>query len=114
MKKIICAFTIVGFLISCGGAGGSSDAASIEKGSALVASGDCMTCHRPEERLTGPGYAEIAAKYAGRPDTIITHLAGKIIHGGGGEWGEMPMLAHASITQADAELMVKYILSLKK
>lgn len=114
MKKIICAFGIVGFLISCGGADGSSDAASVEKGSALVAGSDCMTCHRPEERLTGPSYSEIAIRYSGRPDTIVTHLAGKIVHGGGGEWGEMPMVAHATITQADAELMVKYILSLKK
>ena len=41
-------------------------------------------------------------------------LAGKIINGGQGNWGEVPMSAHPQISQADAEEMVKYILTIKK
>jgi cytochrome c len=40
-------------------------------------------------------------------------LAGKILKGGSGNWGAIPMTAHATLSQADAELMVKYIMSLK-
>ena len=40
-------------------------------------------------------------------------LAGKIINGGKGVWGEIPMTAHPQINQQDAEEMVKYIFTLK-
>jgi cytochrome c len=44
----------------------------------------------------------------------ITHLSGKIIKGGSGVWGSLPMGAHASLTKDEAKSMVKYILTLKK
>jgi len=51
-------------------------------------------------------------KYAG-VDTAVTYLAKKIIAGGSGVWGSVPMTAHPELSQADAEQMVKYILLLK-
>lgn len=86
-----------------------------EKGLALVAPpNDCFTCHKVDETLTGPSYREVANKYAAMSDTIVTHLAGKIIKGGNGVWGEIYMTPHPGVTQEDAEAMVKYILLLKK
>ena len=83
-------------------------------GLALISKSDCLTCHKVDEKLTGPPYRDVANKYAGLPDTIVTHLAGKIRSGGNGVWGEVMMLPHPAISQADAETMVKYILLLKK
>ncbi len=85
-----------------------------QKGLALVAGNKCLTCHAIDQTVTGPSYREIANKYAGMPDTIITHLAGKVISGGNGIWGQVFMTAHPNLSREDAEAMVKYILLLKK
>ncbi|RYY58218.1 MAG: cytochrome c class I [Chitinophagaceae bacterium] len=85
-----------------------------EAGLKLVASSDCFTCHKVDDVITGPSYRDVANKYASQAPDIIPKLAEKIIKGGSGVWGSAPMLAHPSISQADAETMVKYILTLKK
>ena len=85
-----------------------------QKGLGLVTKSDCLTCHKIDEPLTGPAYQEVANKYAGLPDTIVTHLANKIISGGKGVWGEVYMTPHPGISTDDAQAMVKYILLLKK
>ena len=82
-------------------------------GLALIAKNDCLTCHSVNDKINGPAYKDVAAKYATAGDTIVTHLAKKIIAGGSGVWGEVPMTPHA-ISQEDAEQMVKYVLLLKK
>jgi cytochrome c len=53
-----------------------------QKGLELVSKSDCFTCHKIDEPLTGPAYRDVANKYANEPDTIVTHLAHKIIEGG--------------------------------
>jgi len=85
-----------------------------QKGLAVEASSDCATCHKIDEKVQGPAYQDIAKKYAGFPDTIVTHLAKKIISGGTGVWGDIVMIPHPQLSQADAEAAVKYILLLKK
>ena len=85
-----------------------------QKGLEVVSKSDCYTCHKIDEQLTGPSLREIANKYAGMPDTIIKHLAGKVIKGGGGVWGNVLMTPHKAFTQEEAEATVKYILLLKK
>ncbi len=93
--------------------GTDSPAASGGKGEELINKSDCLTCHRVDVKLLGPAYEEVAAKYPAT-DENIEMLAGKIIQGGAGNWGDIPMLAHPSVTEDDAKEMVKYILSLKK
>jgi cytochrome c len=90
----------------------SSDPVYAE-GLALVKNSDCLTCHREHSKVNGPSYDEIAAKYTNDEKTI-TMLAGKIIKGGKGVWGETEMTAHPGLSQQDAEKMVKYIFKLKK
>lgn len=85
-----------------------------QKGLSVVAKSGCLTCHKVDEKVTGPAYREVANKYGSYPDTIIAHLAGKIIKGGSGVWGEIPMIAHPTLSEEDAEAAVKYILLLKK
>ncbi len=85
-----------------------------KKGLGLIAKSDCLTCHKVDEKLVGPSYREVAEKYAGAPNDVVTALAEKIIKGGVGNWGNVPMLPHPAISQEDAETMVRYILLLKK
>ena len=60
----------------------------------------------------GPAYADVAKKYENNAKNVKM-LAEKIIAGGQGNWGEIPMAAHPNVSQEDAEAMVKYILSIK-
>ena len=90
-----------------------SDNPDYSKGLALVAGSDCLTCHKVAEKNIGPAYQEVAAKYE-NTDENIAMLAGKIIKGGSGNWGAIPMTPHPQVSQEDAEAMVKYILLLKK
>jgi cytochrome c len=90
-------------------AGGTPSAA----GAQLIAKSDCQTCHKEKEKLVGPAFVDVANKYPSS-DAIVDTLANKIIHGGSGHWGTVPMSPHASISLDDARSMAKYILSLKK
>ena len=91
-----------------------TDNPDYQAGLALIAKSDCLTCHKVDEPLTGPTYRDVANKYASQAPGIIPQLAEKIIKGGTGVWGQVPMLPHPAISQADAETMVRYILLLKK
>jgi cytochrome c len=87
-------------------------AAPGKDGKALIEASDCRTCHKDDAKLIGPAYKEVAAKYPSN-DANIKMLAEKIIKGGQGNWGEIPMAGHPNVSQEDAEAMVKYILSMK-
>lgn len=83
------------------------------EGEKLISKSDCMGCHKIDKKLIGPSYLEIAKKYPAN-DKNINYLSDKIIKGGTGVWGQIPMSGHATIKKDDAKKMVKYILSLKK
>lgn len=83
-----------------------------QKGLALIAKSDCLTCHKISEKLVGPAYRDVAAKYSSDAATI-SMLADKVIKGGAGVWSQIPMTPHPAISKADAEQMVKYVLLLK-
>jgi cytochrome c len=85
-----------------------------QKGLELVAKSDCFTCHKVKETATGPAYEAVAAKYAPATDEVIEKLANKVIAGGAGAWGTVPMLPHPQLSKDDAKAMVKYIMALKK
>ncbi len=83
-----------------------------KKGLELIAASDCLTCHKVDETSTGPAYRDVANKYTANDATIDT-LAGKIIAGGSGNWGSIPMTPHPALSKEDAKQMVKYVLLLK-
>jgi len=83
-----------------------------QKGLELIAKSDCLTCHKVNEKLTGPSYRDVANKYE-NTSANITMLTSKILKGGQGVWGTIPMTPHAQMTEADAAQMVKYILLLR-
>jgi cytochrome c len=92
--------------------------AAATKGLELIGSSDCTTCHRLDKAASGasigPAYSEVAAKYSPAADSTIDRIVGKIISGGYGVWGSVPMTAHTALSKADAKEMVKYIMTLKK
>ena len=81
------------------------------EGLALIEGADCLGCHKMDTKLVGPSYQEVAGKYS---DADADKLAEKIINGGKGNWGEIPMPAHAGMSKETAKKMVAYILTLKK
>jgi cytochrome c len=128
MKRFLFTGIAACFLIACGGDTSSKDNSKKEtakttdvsndpvyqKGLELASKSDCFTCHSIDDKITGPPYRDIANKYAGMPDTIVTHLAHKVISGGSGVWGDIIMTPHSSMPEADAEAIVRYVLLLKK
>jgi cytochrome c len=83
------------------------------KGLEKVKGSDCTGCHQVDRKLIGPAYADVAAKYE-NTEANVAMLAKKVIAGGVGVWGEIPMAAHPNLTEEDATDMVRYILLLKK
>ena len=73
---------------------------------------NCMACHAVDKKLIGPGYKEVATKYAGQKDAA-DKLAQKIVKGGAGVWGQVPMPANPQVSDAEAKQLVQWVLSLK-
>lgn len=77
---------------------------------ALATTKNCMACHAVDKKLVGPSYKDIATKYAGQADAA-DKLANKVVKGGSGAWGPVPMPANAQINDADAKKLVAWILA---
>lgn len=79
---------------------------------ALAKSKNCMGCHAVDKKLVGPGYKDVAKKYAGQKDaaaTLVTH----VMKGSKGVWGPVPMPANPQVNDAEAKKLVDWILALK-
>ncbi len=126
MKKYFLVLSLSVFCFACGNQpkteekkDGEKAAVSVmdnpdyEKGLNLIAKSDCFTCHKLRDASIGPAYGLVAAKYE-NTETNINMLADKIIAGGQGVWGQIPMAAHPTVSKEDAIAMVKYILLLKE
>ena len=73
---------------------------------------NCMACHAIDKKLVGPAYKEVAAKYAGQKDAV-DKLTQKVMKGGSGVWGAVPMPANPQVTEAEAKQLVQWVLSQK-
>lgn len=78
----------------------------------LATDKNCMSCHSVEKKVVGPGYKDIAAKYASQKGAVDM-LAGKILKGGAGVWGPIPMPANAQVNAAEGKTLATWIMSLK-
>lgn len=138
MKKVFAILVICAAITACGGgskSGGGADSTAkpqqpnadtsatktatannsgeLAPGAKLMAAADCNTCHKADVKVVGPALKDIAAKYP-PTDANINTLADKVIKGGKGNWGDIPMAAHPALSVNDAKEMVKYVLSLHK
>lgn len=123
MKKWFIMLAIAGTVYACGSNStppaseekkpASGDMVQNQKGLELIGASDCTTCHKISEKNIGPAYTDVAKKYD-NTEANIDYLVKKIIEGGEGVWGAVPMTPHPDVSEADAKEMVKYIMSLKK
>ncbi len=90
---------------------GHKEGDDISKGESLILASDCQSCHNQIETSIGPSYVDIAKRYREKADgkQIISK---KIIQGGSGAWGAVPMPAHSSIKESEANDIADWILSL--
>lgn len=73
---------------------------------------NCLACHAVDKKVVGPSYKEVATKYAGDKDAV-QKLTKKVMNGGSGVWGQIPMPANPQVSEAEAKQLVQWILSLK-
>jgi len=104
MKRSMLLFVAVSALASTG--------AFAQDAAALAKSKNCMACHSVQTKLVGPAYKDVAAKYAGQKDAE-GKLVTKVMKGGSGVWGPVPMPANPQINEAEAHTLVKWVLSQK-
>lgn len=78
----------------------------------LAKSKNCLACHSVANKIVGPAYKDVAAKYAGQKGAE-DKLVKKVMQGGSGTWGAIPMPANTQVNEAEAHTLVKWILSLK-
>src|SRR5262245_29704249 len=78
----------------------------------LAKAKNCMACHAVANKLVGPAFKDVAAKYAGQKDAE-DKLAQKVMKGGSGTWGAIPMPANPQVTDAEARTLVKWVLAQK-
>lgn len=79
---------------------------------ALAQSKNCMSCHAIDKKLVGPAYRDVATKYAGQKGAV-DRLANKILKGGSGVWGPVPMPANSQVNEAEAKRLAAWVLTLK-
>jgi cytochrome c len=90
----------------------ASQAAMADAGLDLAKAKTCMACHAIDKKLVGPAYKDVAAKYAGQKDAEAK-LVAKVMKGGSGTWGPVPMPANPQVSDAEAHTLVKWVLSQK-
>ena len=90
-------------------ASGASLAADAQQ---LLKEKNCLTCHQLENKVVGPAYKDVAAKYKARKDAE-TYLVGKIKGGSTGVWGPVPMPPNGTVNDEEAKTLAKFVLTVK-
>ncbi len=105
MKSILVSLTAASCMLFAGAAHADL---------ALATAKGCMACHDIGAKKVGPAYKDVAKKYAGDKDAPAK-LVQKVLNGGSGTWGPIPMPANKTmgVTEADAKKLVAWVLSLK-
>ena len=101
MKKIVFALALA-----------SAAATPAFADQALATAKNCMACHAVANKVVGPAYKDVAAKYKG-DKTAADKLAAKIMKGGSGVWGAIPMPANPQVNEAEAKKLAAWVLSTK-
>ncbi|AMO98790.1 c-type cytochrome [Collimonas sp. NPDC087041] len=101
------------FLLICALLGATvSGSALADAGLDLAKAKNCLACHSVQNKVVGPAYKDVAAKFAGQKGAEDM-LVQKVLKGSTGTWGAIPMPANPQVSEAEAHTLVKWILSLK-
>ncbi len=74
----------------------------------LATKSGCMACHQVDKKVVGPAYQDVAKKYTAKDEAM---LVDKVIKGGAGVWGQVPMPPNAAVKPDDVKTLVKWILA---
>jgi len=113
MKISPCARLLAALVLASPAAGFAADAGLRQGLSPLAARQHCDECHAMKEARIGPPFVAVAARYATEGDAAVNRLALKIINGGAGNWGTIPMVANERISMVDARAIARWILALR-
>ncbi len=90
--------------------GGAAQPVTQEQALALMKKHNCSSCHAVDKKLVGPSYKDVAAKYKGDP-SAEAKLIDKVVKGGSGVWGPVPMPPHPTVPKEDIQAIVDWILA---
>jgi cytochrome c len=111
--KIPCCPLLVAALSLAGPVSGFAADVGVRQGlSALAAHQHCDECHAMKEARIGPPFLAVAARYHAGGEATVNRLALKIINGGAGNWGAIPMVPNERISMADARALARWIIRL--
>ncbi|HPT50510.1 MAG TPA: c-type cytochrome [Accumulibacter sp.] len=89
---------------------GIMSAGAAQADEALAKAKGCLACHAIDKKIVGPAYKDVAKKYTAKDEAKLVE---KVLKGGKGSWGEVPMPPNATVKPEEATKLVKWILSLK-
>lgn len=99
--KFLCALAIIGVA--------GSFATAVQADEKLAKEKNCLTCHALDKKMVGPAFQEIAKKYKGDAKAGAA-LADKIVKGGSGVWGPIPMPPN-KVTEAEAKTLAAWVMA---
>jgi len=76
---------------------------------ALLNANACLGCHAVAQKIVGPAYHDVAAKYKADPNAV-TRLQASIKAGGSGKWGQVPMPPFAQLTDAQLKALAEFVM----
>ncbi len=105
MKALMMTIAAAGALVLAG-------QASADDAKALAQKSGCLACHSVDNKILGPAYKDVAAKYKGHPE-MEAKLVEKVKKGGSGVWGPIPMPANSpQVKDEDIKTIVHWVLTL--
>lgn len=108
MKVLLTTIASVA-VMACSGTASAVDAKAAE---ALAQKSGCLACHSVAQKVLGPAYKDVAAKYKG-DKTAEAKLIEKVKKGGSGVWGPIPMPANSpNVKDEDIKTLVQWVLTL--
>lgn len=79
----------------------------------FVRANGCFSCHATAEKIVGPSFQSVSAKYAGDKDAVAT-LTQSVRNGSTGKWSSRAaMPPHPSISNDDLKKLVTWVLAQK-
>jgi len=106
MRSLLLSATLLA--AASGSAHALDAAAAIE----LAKANGCLSCHSAQEKIVGPSYAAVAAKYKDDKDAVA-NLVQSIQYGSKGKWGRIPMPPHPSMSAGDIKTLAQWVMTIK-
>jgi cytochrome c len=81
----------------------------------LMEKAGCIACHHVDDKLIGPAFKSIAAKYRSVSEELtLNYLTNQVRDGSEGVWGDIPMAPNppSKVSDEDLKTVLEWILGL--